>query len=154
MRKKSKKRILVYVATAGIGRMGFGSWLGGEKIDRSDGDDEGTFSSISDALEDAGLRIERMLLANAWSGKKTSFGDVAATTKKQLSDVEVVELTCEVFDGEPRFEARLLDDEEGESAPFVGPSPSTALGLLGCHIEREAAHWAWVMRRREIDVST
>lgn len=139
----SKKTLYIYVATAGIGRMGFGAWLAGEKIDRSDGDDAGTFGHLSNALEHAGRRIEWQLLQAPWKADKLEWNTPKSIAKEQGRDVHVVTLTFDGFS----FLARWLEDDEAPPEDGRGDTPSEALRLLGEHREAKLAHHAWVMEQ-------
>lgn len=150
-----KNTLYVYVGTAGIGRMQFGAWIRDEKIDRSDGDDAGTYESITDALGHAGSRYEEELRDSVWGRKKFEWPELR--TPKALADNGDVRCAMVTFDGdykqfvarwmdwgpngfEPKRVGRLLDD------PRIGrcETISGALAELGVHTERELAHRAWV----------
>jgi hypothetical protein len=140
-----KKALYIYVATAGIGRMGFGSWIAGEKIDRSDGDDDGTYVRLSDALEHAGKRIEEQLLRAPWLGNKLEWGTPTITSKMERGDVHVAVLAFDGFD----FRACWHADEANEDRlTFTrGDTPSEALRALGETKETTLAHRAWVQEQ-------
>ncbi len=142
-----KKFLYVYLATAGIGRMSFGAWVGEEKIDRSDGDDDGTHVSLVDALEDAGKRIEEQLLQAPWRGNKLRWGTPTVTSLKGRGDVQAIVLT---FDGRV-FQTALIGDEHLHTRDDMlnyrtaeGATPSEALKALGKKMEARLAHARWV----------
>ncbi len=148
-----RQALYVYVGTAGIGRMQFGAWIRDEEIDRSDGDDAGTYESLADALGHAGSRYEEQLRDSVWGRKKFEWPELRKA--KALSKHGDIRCAMVTFDhdafvarwmdwGPNGFEVkrvgRLLDD------PRIGRDStiSGALAELGVHTERELAHRAWV----------
>ena len=135
------KTFYVYVATAGIGWMGFGAWVGDEKIDRGDGDDADTYASLRDALVAAGERLERMMYRHAWHPTNKLY----SKRRKILgSNIHLVEVTYSFNKVWAKW-VDVFEDSVGYEA-VQGDSPAKVLGELGEATERMLAHRAWVER--------
>lgn len=157
--KTQPRAMYIYVGTAGIGRMGFGAWLGDEAINRSDGDDAGTYESLVDALEAAAVRIEELFARQQWLGQPFEWSALlsAAEAKKNM-DVLAVRVTCaDHYDGlEFRAEWMAWSDEgyivdahpDPDEAVGQGTTVREALVDLGTKAQNELAHRAWVERFR------
>lgn len=157
--KKEQFVLYVYVGSAGIGRMGFGSWFGDEEINRSDGDDAGTYESLVDALEAVGIRIEALLSRAQWLGKPvTPIPLMSAAKAKENMDVLAVRITSEdaynglefraewMWCGHDGYAVEAHDDPD--AAVGQGDSLREALVDLGTKTQNELAHTAWVSRFR------
>lgn len=141
---KKQMMLAIYVATAGIGRMGFGAWLTGEKIDRSDDDDGGTYARLPDALEAAGERVEQALPRTSWQTAALEWNTSAVIGTKRGDDIHAVALT---FSGE-EFLAGWFERPGETVVAESGATPSEALRALGAAREAKLAHAAWVMGQR------
>lgn len=153
---KTNQAIYIYVGTAGIGRMSFGAWLSYDKIDRSDGDDAGTYPTIEEALSAAGQKLERNIIRAAWEHTKFVAQPLPLASVVVKGDGDVF-VACVRMNGD-QFLARWMcwtpngfqldEDLELPRNEVYGDTISGVLEDLGQRMSAELAHNAWVNQFR------
>ena len=150
------KAIYIYVGTAGIGRMSFGSWLSFDEIDRADGDDDDTYPSIGAALVGAGAEVERRMIVGTWEAKtfKPPGLPPAGIVTKGHADIFVARVTWSGI----RFAAewmhwtpngyQLEDVDDSVYDQQHGDTIAEALGVLGKRATEQLSHSGWVNQFR------
>jgi hypothetical protein len=67
--EKSDGIVTIFVASAGIGRMGFKAYHVTDNLDRQDGDDEGISDTPGEALRYLADKLDQKLIKEAWEAR-------------------------------------------------------------------------------------